>query len=152
MSNLESFYSTARILKEEGFYEGKESLENVNACKRFYVSRLYYAIFHGAKQTIIAISSDLPEEDRFKENIKEVHGQVKGFFSFLLANYPEHNERYRFKRLTSNISKLHKFRKICDYTEGNIEKLEQIVEDAEFLAEDSYVRLKKILSWIENRE
>lgn len=152
MSNFESFYSTARILKEHNFYKDKESLETINACKRFYVSRLYYAIFHGAKQTIQTISLDLPEKDRFKENIKEVHGQVKGFFSFLLINYPDFKERYRFKRLTSNISKLHKFRKICDYTDGDIEDLEQIIEDAETLAEDSYIRLKKILSWAESRE
>lgn len=152
MSNLESFYSTARILKEQNFYEDTESLENVNACKRFYVSRLYYAIFHGAKQTIKDISLDLPENDRFKENIGKVHGQVKGFFSFLVANYPEYKERYRFRKLTSNISKLHDFRKICDYTEGDIENLEKIIEDAELLAEDSYIRLKKILVWLESRK
>ena len=151
MSNLESFYRSANLLKEQNFYEGRESLETVNACKRFYVSRLYYSIFHGAKSVLKTISDNLPEEDNFKENIKEVHGQVKGFFSFLVANYPEVPERYRFKKMTSNIAKLHKFRKICDYTDSDVENLDMIVEDAESLAEDSYKRLKTISEWIKNK-
>lgn len=151
MSNLESFYRTAQILKEQNFYEDQESIDVVHSFKRFYVSRLYYAIFHGAKNVAQLVSEDLPEDDKFKEKIKEVHGQVKGFFSFLVVNYPNSQDRYRFKRLTGNISRLHKFRKICDYTEGAIEDIDAIVEDAEILAQDSYNRIVSILKWLEKR-
>lgn len=151
MSNLESFYRVAQVLKEQNFFESQEPIDVVNSFKRFYVSRLYYAIFHGAKSVVTLISEDLPEDDKFKEKKKEVHGQVKGFFSFLVENYPNVQDRYRFKKLTGNISRLHKFRKICDYTDGNIEDLDTIVEDAEILAQDSYKRINSILEWLEKR-
>ena len=77
---------------------------------------------------------------------------MSNFESFYRSeNYPEASERYRFKKMTSNIAKLHKFRKICDYTDDEIENLDMIVEDAETLAEDSYKRLKAITEWMKNK-
>lgn len=149
MYQFDSFYNYATLLKEHNFYEGKESVEIVEACKRNYVSRLYYAIFHGAKYTVELISENLPDEQKIQLKNKDVHGQVKGFFATMSVNYPDSKEKHRFKGLTPNIDKLHKFRKMCDYREDSIQDIDKIVEDSELFAEMLYKKIKSIISWLD---
>ena len=116
-------------LKQKGIEE---------ACYRAAASRAYYSIYH--------IALDFAEKNL---NYVKLTGREAGQNHSVLKWYYKKNKDYDYKKVGIILSRMHQYRKDCDY-EDTVKNPKSLMENSILNAEEvlKIIKLKKIISLI----
>lgn len=138
-----TFKDIALQIKEHGFFDQEnKSSSTIEAWKRTFVSRLYYACFHESVELAEEITSykKIPSHLDFHYNRHTAHGEVRAFYRKISKEYPlPRTIKTLCYQISSELKELHDMRKECDYTK------EISFDDIDFFCSESLNFSKNIL-------